>query len=367
MDQDVKRIFMAWPTITNEMTDEASRVLTEEKLVLGESVFKFEEEFAKYIGVDHAISTTSGTTALILINNFLLGMNAKVMTTAHSFIATAYSILLANNEAFFGDINPLTGNIDINRVSTDALSNIDALLPVHLHGNMANMDEILESAEKHNFKVIEDACQAHGAMYGNKKAGSLGDAAAFSFYSTKNMTVGGDGGMITTNNDELAKKINSYRDNGRKEGEKYVHDALGATARLNTVNAAIGRIQLRHIDSWNEERRSIANQYDNAFKNIDQIQVLQVTKNSLPAYHLYPILIQNRDKFAKYMKDEKIECGLNYPIAMVDQPFFGNKYKDQNFPNSRKWASKVVCLPIHNNLSSDDIARVIETTQKFFE
>lgn len=363
----MNRIFLAWPTISDEMKQEASRVLTEEKLVNGESVFKFEEEFSNFIGSDYAISTSSGTTALILIQNHLLPQKSNIITTSHSFIATAYSSLLAGHDLVFSDIDLTTGNIDLNSIQSSYLENSDAILPVHLHGHPVDFDSIKEKADKHNLKIIEDAAQAHGAKYKGKTVGSLGDAAAFSFYSTKNMTVGGDGGMITTNDANLAKKIESVKDNGRVEGEKYIHDTLGQTARLNTVNAAIGRIQLKELPLYNNRRQEIAKLYDNAFKDHDKIKVSEVLDDTESVYHLYPILINNRDEFVSNMKEQKIECGLNYPLPIPEQPYFKNLNPEGVWTKANEWASKVVVLPIHYSLTNDDVKRVIDATLDYLD
>ena len=249
------------PIIDQEMADAASHALLNEKLIMGESVFKFEEEFAKYCGVKHAISVSSGTNALFF--TFLaLGIKGKrIGTTASSFIASANSIVQAGGKPVFYEIND---DYTLDPSALPANGSLSGLLPVHLYGHPCRMDEIMEYADRLGIPVVEDACQAHGAIYKGNRCGAIGTAGCFSFYSTKNMTVGGDGGMITTNDDRLAAEIEKLRNCGRKTF--YEHDVIGYTSRLNTANAAIGRIQLRRLDFWNEKRRELAGEY---FKHLE--------------------------------------------------------------------------------------------------
>lgn len=243
------------PVITKEMIEAAATALENEKLVLGESVYQFEKKFAEYCGTKYAVSTSSGTNALALALKAVgVGKNDKVLTTTMSFIATGNSILHNNAKPSFVDCNEKDGNIDTSRIR---MKGEKAILPVHLYGNVADMKDIQDM--KGEAKVIEDAAEAHGATYNGKKAGNLGDLGCFSFYTTKNMTVGGDGGMVTTNNEEYASLIRKYCDCGRTS--KYEHDVIGFTARLNSVNAAIGLVQLRHLDEWNRKRKAIASIY----------------------------------------------------------------------------------------------------------
>ena len=356
---------MAWPIITDEMKKEASRVLTEEKLVLGESVFKFEEEFADFIGVDHAVSTSSGTDALFLIMK-AMGIHQEVITTPMSFVATTNAVLSAGGKPVFADINPNTGNISTDLIEDLISDATETLLPVHLHGFPADMDPILDYAEDHDLTIIEDACQAHGAEYKGKKTGSMGTASAFSFYSTKNMTVGGDGGMVTTNDDQIANSIKKMRNGGRVLGEKYIHDSLGYTHRLDTVSAAIGRLQLKHLPDWNARRREIADRYITALKDIEEINIPRPLDKSTPVYHLFPIMVDNRDKFVQQMKANGIEVGKNYPVAIPDQPYYQPMENKGSWSHARTWGEHVACLPMHLDLSDDDVKYVIDMIHELY-
>ena len=231
---------------TNEMEEAAIDALRNESFVNGESVSKFEEEFARYIGTKYAVSVNSGNSALqISLMALCISADSKVATPTNSFIASANCIRMTNAQPILTDIDARDGGIDVSSIT----EKVDAVIPVHIYGNPCDFDSVKTFAEEQKIPIIEDACQAHGAIYKNKKVGSLSDVGCFSFYPTKNMTVGGDGGMATTNNEEIVDKIRSIRDNGRKTKNEF--DKLGFTMRLNTVNAAIGRIQLKYLDEKN--------------------------------------------------------------------------------------------------------------------
>ena len=226
---------------TNEMEEAAIHALRNESFVGGESVSKFEEEFAKYTGTKYAASVSSGNGALqISLMALGIGESHKVITPTNSFIASANCIRMTNAEPILTDIDIKDGGIDL----SNNKEKVNAIIPVHIYGNPCNFDSVKSFSEEQNIPIIEDACQAHGAEYKGKRVGSLGDIGCFSFYPTKNMTVGGDGGMTTTDNEEIALKIKSIRDNGRKTKNEF--DKLGFTMRLNTVNAAIGRVIIIH-------------------------------------------------------------------------------------------------------------------------
>ena len=255
------------PTFNKEMEEAAINSLRNEKFVLGESVSKFEEDFAKYCNVDYAISVSSGTNAIqlaLLAAGVTVG--SEVITVASSYIATSNAVLHANATPIFCDIND-EYIIDVKQIPEKISKRSKGIMPVHLYGHPADIDEIKEIAEKNNLFLIEDAAQAHGALYKGKKAGSLADIGCFSFYSTKNMTVCGDGGMVTTNDKSIAEKVELLRNHGQHP--KDVHTLLGYTARLNTVNAAIGRVQLKHLPKWVEARRNIAKQYYNLLSDVE--------------------------------------------------------------------------------------------------
>ena len=335
---------------TKEMEDAALEASHNEKFVLGESVFKFEEEFAKYIGVKHAVSVNSGNSALQLSLMALeISKNHNVVTSTNSFIASANCILSVGANPILCDIKQTDGNLDVSTIKRK----IDALIPVHIYGNPCDFEEIIEISEHTKAPIIEDACQAHGAEYEGKKVGSIGKVGCFSFYPTKNMTVCGDGGMVTTNDEEIANKIKSLRDNGRKS--QYEHDKLGFTMRLNTINAAIGRVQLRNLEMVNKRRREIAGIYR---KRIVENCLLQENPKGKSVFHQIVICHNNRDKIIKHLDANKIGTAIHYPTPIHKQPLYSNY--NYCLPVSEKFANKILSLPSYPGLKDDEIKFVAE-------
>src|SRR5213594_3759325 len=283
------RIPLASPIIDAEMKEAALAALENEKLVMGESVHKFEEEFARYCGTKYAVSTASGTAALSITFQALnIGHGNEVITTPFSFIATANSIVHAGADPIFADVEDSGMNLSPRKTRAKIGSKTRALMPVHLYGHPSRIDEFQDIAAESGLSLIEDACQAHGAEFKGRKIGSVGDAGCFSFYPAKNMTVGGDGGMITTANEEMADAARSIRDCGRDKNSKYYHGRIGFTSRLNTVNAAIGRIQLKRLEAWNEARRRISEQYRKELENVREVVLPPIDGSTEKVvYHLF--------------------------------------------------------------------------------
>ena len=304
------------PEFTKDMENAAIDALRNEKFVMGESVFKFEEEFARYTGTKFAISVNSGNAALQL-SLISLGITekSKVITSTNSFVASANCILMTGAKPVLCDINYDDGNIDIKTTNEKP----EAIIPVHIYGNPCDFDSIKSVSETHKAPIIEDACQAHGATFDHKKVGSIGDVGCFSFYPTKNMTVGGDGGMVTTNNEEIKKHIDSLRDNGRRTRTE--HDKLGFTMRLNTVNAAIGRIQLQTLDEKNKRRRELASLYK---KFLGDDCMLDENPKGTSVYHQIIIKHQKRDEIFSHLSKNNIGVTIHYPRPIHKQPLYEN-------------------------------------------
>ena len=339
---------------TDEMEEAAIHALRNESFVGGESVSKFEEEFAEYTGTKYAVSVSSGNSAL-QISLMALGIsdNSKVVTPTNSFIASANCIRMVNAYPILSDINLKDGGIDINSVT----QSVDAIIPVHIYGNPCDFDSVKSFAEEQKIPIIEDACQAHGATYKNKKVGSLSDVGCFSFYPTKNMTVGGDGGMTSTNNEEIALKIKSIRDNGRKTKNEF--DKLGFTMRLNTVNAAIGRIQLKHLDEKNSRRREIVSIYK---KNLIEDCILPENENGKSVYHQIVIRHSKRNEIRKKLADNDIGSAIYYETPIHLQPIYQEYgYK---LPNSEKFSKEVMSLPSYPLLTDEQILVICEHVNK---
>ena len=339
---------------TNEMEEAAIDALRNESFVNGESVSKFEEEFARYIGTKYAVSVNSGNSALqISLMALDISTDSKVATPTNSFIASANCIRMTNAQPILTDIDTRDGGIDVNSIT----EKVDAVIPVHIYGNPCDFDSVKTFAEEQKIPIIEDACQAHGATYKNKKVGSLSDVGCFSFYPTKNMTVGGDGGMSTTNNEEVADKIRSIRDNGRKTKNEF--DKLGFTMRLNTVNAAIGRIQLKHLDKKNSRRREIVSIYK---ENLIEDCILPENENGKSVYHQIVIRHENRDKIREELTNNDIGSAIYYEKPIHLQPLY-LEY-DYKLPNSEKFAKEVLSLPSYPSLTNDQLLEICECVNK---
>jgi perosamine synthetase len=340
--------------LTDEMEEAVVNALRNESFVNGESVSKFEEEFARYIGTKYAVSVNSGNSALQLSLMALdISADSKVATPTNSFIASANCIRMTNAQPILTDINARDGGIDVNSIT----EKVNAIIPVHIYGNPCDFDSVKTFAEEQKIPIIEDACQAHGAIYKNKKVGSLSDVGCFSFYPTKNMTVGGDGGMSTTNNEEIANKIRSIRDNGRKTKNEF--DKLGFTMRLNTINAAIGRIQLKHLDEKNSRRREIVSIYK---ENLIEDCILPENANGKSVYHQIVIRHENRDKIREELTNNDIGSAIYYEKPIHLQPLY-LEY-DYKLPNSEKFAKEVLSLPSYPSLTDDQLLEICERVNK---
>jgi perosamine synthetase len=357
----------ARPEMDQEMIDAALSALQNERLVMGESVFKFEEAFARYIGVKRAISVSSGTDALILALLALDCQGKEVVTTPFSFVATANSIIHAHGNPVFSDVDGRDFNLDVKRISGSIGEHTAALMPVHLFGCPCDMGELNDLAEEKGLFIVEDACQAHGATYKGKKVGSLGDLGCFSFYPTKNMTVGGDGGMVTTDDCDLADMVAKLRDCGRIS--RYLHDTLGFTSRLNNVNAALGLIQLKRLDEWNDRRREIARRYSSNLRDVEGILTPLADKNEkMQVYHQYVIQTNNREGLSKRLDSLGVSTAVHYPIPIHLQPVYREKYgyREGCFPVSESLSGVVLSLPIFPSLSDDEVDFVSEGIKTFF-
>lgn len=356
------------PVIDTEMMEAALRSFQNEKLVLGESVYKFEEEFARHCGARYAISTSSGTSALqIALQSLDIGPGDGVLTTPFSFIATSNAIIHAGAQPEFVDID----SSDLSFSATAALGHLTpktkAIMPVHLYGRPCRMDELRETAEEKGLKLVEDACQAHGAEYRGRRVGSFGDVGCFSFYPSKNMTVGGDGGMILTNDEDVVEVARSIRDCGRSGSSKYAMSRIGYTSRLNSANAAIGRIQLRRLDRWNQARRRIAMIYRQEMKDLDKIALPPGdTSEERSVYHLFVIRSSQRDQIKEQLDKNGVETGVHYPIPIHLQLPYRRiyNYAEGSFPDSERLAEEVLSLPIHPGLRDEEVKYVCDQVKE---
>ena len=364
------KVAITIPAMSQEMIDAAVNALRNERMSLGESVFKFEQEFAQMCGVKRAVSVSSGTHALQLtIEALNIKKKSMIITSPMSFVASSNAIIHAGCVPRFCDIDDKTYTIDPGKLKRRITGKTSAVIPVHLYGYPSAMDEINAIAKEKNLFVIEDACQAHGAVYKGRKTGALADAGCFSFYATKNMTVGGDGGMITTNNDALADKLESMRHCGRMKGSNYDHDVLGYTVRLNTVNAAIGRIQLKYLHAWNDRRRAIASIYDQRLKGVGDLKLPPApAQDIIPVYHLYVVRTKQKEKLAEALKAKEIQTAFHYPVPIHLQPLYKQMYKYEGgeFPKSEKASRAVISLPMYPGLNDEQVKFVCDSIVEFF-
>lgn len=350
--------------------DAAIHAMRNEKFVLGESVFKFEEEFAKFCGAKYAISTASGTAALALSLLTIRVSKSEVITSPASFVASANSIIHAGATPRFADANLEDYTIDPICVASAVTRKTKAIVPVHLFGYPAAMNELRAIASEKDLAIVEDACQAHGASIDGRRVGSIGTIGCFSFYPSKNMTVGGDGGMVVTNDKLIAEAIASLRDCGRAEGVRYRHTRFGFTERLNTVQAAIGRVQLRRLEGWNDKRRLIAKRYDSLLSEIKEVKTPPRGNNRItPVYHLYVIRAPERDRLREWLRAKGIECAIHYPAPIHLQPIYRETfgYKDGEFPNSEKICKEALSLPMYPQMTDSEVEFVAASIKEFYE
>ena len=355
------------PVVDEEMLQAAMYSLQNEKLVMGESVFKFEEEFARYCGARYAVSTGSGTAALqIALQSMQIEQSDEVLTSPFSFFATSNAIIHAGAQPRFADVEDDGFNLDPSKADSKLTARTRAIMPVHLYGQPARMDEFRDLAEDKGISIVEDACQAHGAEYDGRRVGSLGHVACFSFYTSKNMTVCGDGGMIVTNDEGVADAARSFRDCGR--ASKYTMSRIGYTSRLNTVNAAIGRVQLRNLDSWNKARRRIADMYRRALEEAPAVTLppAEMPKET-SVYHLFVVRSTRRDQLAAHLERNGVEAAIHYPVPIHLQAPYRAKYgySEGSFPVSEKLAGQVLSLPIHPAISDEEVRAVSQLVSEF--
>jgi perosamine synthetase len=348
------------PIVDQEMLQAALLSLQNEKLVMGESVYKFEEEFARYCGVRYAVSTASGTAALqIALQSMGIEGSDEVITTPFSFFATSNAVIHAGAQPRFADVENDGFNLDPQNVEARLTPKTRAIIPVHLYGHPARMDEFRDLADDKGISIIEDDCQAHGAEYNGRRLGSLGHVGCFSFYTSKNMTVCGDGGMIVTNDEQVADAARSFRDCGR--ASRYTMQRIGYTSRLNTVNAAIGRVQLRRLDKWNEARRRMARIYRTELEGSASVELPPAgTPGETPVYHLFVVRSDSRDQLALHLEKNGVEAAIHYPIPIHLQTPYRTKYgySEGSFPLSEKLAGRVLSLPIHPAITEEEVQTV---------
>jgi dTDP-4-amino-4,6-dideoxygalactose transaminase len=353
-------------SIKDEIDAGIQRVVDSTGFILGPDVRAFEEEFARFCGVQHAVGVDSGTAALHLA--FLacdIGPGDEVITTPHTFAATIGMLGRVGARPVFVDIDPRTYNIDPTRIEAAITGRTRAIMPVHLYGQPAEMDPILEMADRHGLKVIEDAAQAHGAEYKGRRAGSMGHVAIFSFYPGKNLGAYGDAGAVVTDDGEIAEKVRMLRDHGRRE--KYEHLLQGFNYRIDTLQAAILRAKLTHVEEWNKARRRHVVTYRELLSDLDLVLPYE-PEHVRAVYHLFVVRLQERDALREHLKDWGISTGIHYPIPLHLQPAYRHlSYKEGDFPITEECARQVLSLPMYPELTRAQMEEVARAIKEFPE
>lgn len=347
-----------YESISEELNYNLQKVLNSGVYVLGREVEKFEGAFSKYLGINHTISVNSGSDALFLaLKSLGIDKGDEVITVSHTFNSTVDSIVRAGAKPVFIDINPETYCMDVDKIHENISDKTRAILPVHLYGHPADMEQILELKNEHQLYVIEDACQAHGSVYKNDKIGTIGDLGCFSFYPTKNLGAYGDGGAIVTNDKELMEKLTWLRNYG--QSQKYHHDFLGFNSRLDELQASVLRTKLKYLDHWIEMRRKNASIYTELLQDSGLITPVE-RPFSLHVYHLYVIRSHMREQLKNELEKHHVQTQIHYPIPVHLQKPYTQIQGNWELPVTEKVSQEILSLPIHPWMNYEDISKVTD-------
>jgi len=353
-----------YQTIKDEIDAGLKNVFEKGNFILGQEEKDFEAEFAKYCKVKHAVGVNSGTDALYLSLAALdVQVGDEVILPSFTFIATALCVSYTGAKPVFVDIEEETFNIDPNRLKEAITEKTKAVLPVHLYGQPSNMDEINAICKERNIAVIEDAAQAHGADYKDRRVGSLGDMACFSFYPTKSLGAFGDGGMIVTDSMEVYEKTQMLRDYGRKG--RYEYKIKGYNSRLDTVQAVILSAKLKHLDQWNKMRNDAAIQYCDILKGLDGVITPTIKEDRTHVFQTFAIRVKDRDNVCEQMQKKGVGVLIHYPIPVHLQEAYSDLgYKKGDFPVSEKIAAEVLSLPMYPHIKKEQIESVCQSLKE---
>ena len=363
-----------YATIKDEIKAAIDEVLESQYFILGPKVQQFEEEIAKYCNVQHAVGVASGSDALLLALMAIdVGYGDEVITTPYTFFATAGSISRLGAKPVFVDIDPKTYNINPELIEGKITDKAKAIIPVHLYGQCAEMDPILEIGKKYNLCIIEDAAQAISAEYKGRKAGSMGDMGCLSFFPSKNLGGYGDGGMVITNNAELAEKIRVLRAHGAKP--KYYHSLIGLNSRLDALQAAVLSVKLKYLDGWSKARHQNAENYNHLFSDtgvvtpyVEPHNYPEGAKRSFHIYNQYIIRVSKRDELQAFLKERNIGTAIYYPVSLHLQECYADLgYREGDFPESEKAAQETLALPIYSELTKEQQTAVVDAIKEFME
>lgn len=348
-----------YENLREELTPALERVLQTGHFILGEEVDLFEEKFAAFCSADYCVSVASGTDALHLALRALnIGPGDEVLVPANTFAATAFAVAYTGATPVFVDVRPTDFNLDPELIESALTPHTKAIIPVHLYGHPADMDAILEIAKRKGLSVVEDACQAHGALHRRRPAGSIGDLGCFSFYPGKNLGAYGDGGAIVTNNADLANKLRLLRNYGQRT--KNVHTMVAYNSRLDTLQAAVLLVKLNYLDDWNERRRSIAAQYREQLADADIILPRELP-DVRHVYHQFVIQHAQRDELMSRLKAQGVSTGIHYPVPLNQAaPFVAARTVPHGVPVCTALAQRIVSLPMFPELTDDQVSTVTE-------
>lgn len=334
--------------------------------IMGAQVKELEEKMQDYLGIKHAIGCASGTDALVLAVKALgLGAGDEIITTPFTFFATASSIWRNNAKPVFVDIDPQTFNLDAKNIEQAITSHTKAIMPVHLFGQCSNMDAIMEIAQKHKLRVIEDNAQGIGSTWNGKMSCAFGDIGTLSFFPSKNLGAMGDGGMCLTNDAELATALRQLRVHG--EGPKYYHKCVGLNSRLDTIQAAVLLVKLDHLESWSQQRRVNASYYDKHLAHVGDIKTPYIDPQARSIYNQYTLITAQRDELMAHLQKKGVGCAVYYPLPLHLQECFADLgYKAGDFPVAEELAKKVLSIPIYPELTQEMQQYVVDSIKEFF-
>lgn len=386
----VMNVSRQYASLQNELDSVVLDVLHSGNYILGDTVARFEKDFAEYCGVKYAVGVANGTDALIIaLEACGIGVGDEVIVPDMTFVATVEAVVQVGATPVLVDIDADTFTIDVNKIETAVSEKTKAIIPVHIYGQMADMDSINSIAKKYSLKVIEDCAQAAGAKYKGHRAGSLGDVGCVSFFPTKNLGAAGDGGMILTSDEGIYKICQALRVHGSgingayaksvkentsfDEGSidfhgnlpKYYNYVIGHNSRLDALQAAILSVKLKQLDSWNEKRRQIARKYDEEILN-KNIKKIVVADGNEHIYYVYPVKVVHREHFRNYMKDNDIATGVYFPVPMHKQECFSYlECKQDDFSTTEDWANHMVTIPMFPELTEAEISHIIQVVNNY--
>lgn len=349
----------------DEVQAAVGQVLDSMKLFLGENVFQLERDFARFCNARHAVGVGSGTDAIYLALRALdIGPGDEVITAPNSFIATAAAICMTGATPVFADIDEETFTLDPQAVERAVTRHTRAIVPVHLYGHPADMRAIKAIAEEHKLGIVEDACQSHGAEYRGQRTGTMGDAAAFSFYYSKNLGAYGEGGMAVTNNRALATKLQLLRNHG--SSVRYHHSVLGMNSRLDELQAAILNIKLRYLEQWNIRRRALALEYNKRLGAFPEVTVPVERADVFHVYHLYVVRVPNRDEMLEWLNKHGVGAAVHYPVPIHLQEATRHLgHREGDFPVTERVTGEILSLPIYPELALDEVNYICQTIGDF--